>query len=174
LFGQWLKAVQTDRPDLNVDPNLLNLWFAVDAVKQIEQQKLKQTRSKLVFDKYLSQYSKNVVKGLDRKVIDTLEQRLEGSNIPDSVFKPLQESLFEALQKLFSIFCESELYHLTAQSLILPDKIRRDLKMCTREELVKELTEAKRRKTGASIHPPSPSSLLSLNSTHTSSTNSTT
>jgi len=174
LFGQWLKIVSIDRPEISVDPNLLNLWFSLDAVKQIEQQKLKQTRSKLLFDKYLNQYSKNVVKGLDRKIVDTLEEKLEGSVIPDSVFKPLQESLFEMLQKLFSIFCESEIYHLTAQSLILPEKIRKELKMCTRDELVKELNEAKRRKTGASNNPTSPTHSSSPSSSFSSVNSSTT
>jgi len=83
--------------------------------------------------------------------------------IPDSAFKPLQETLFEMIQKLFLIFCESEVYHVTAQSLILPEKTRKELKMCTRDELIKELNEVKRRKSGILSHP------LSSSSSHSSS-----
>jgi len=142
----------------------------LDALKQIEQQKLKQTRSKLVFDKYLSPYSKNAVQGIDRKIVDTLETKLELGNIPDVVFKPLQDQLFAMLQKLFLIFRESDLYYTTAQSLILPPKIRKELKLCTREELIKELSEKRKAKTDSSSSSSSSSTASTSTVSNTSDT----
>jgi len=89
------------------------------------------------------------VKGIDAKIIETLESKLETDKIPDSVFKPVQDIIYAQLAVLFEGFLKTDMYHTTAESLILPDKIRKQLGFETREQLLKDLELLRATKIGS-------------------------
>jgi hypothetical protein len=117
-----------------------SLWFAIEGIKDFENPKLRKKRARIIFDKYLNKdFPEGMIPGLDQKIIDELERKIDMEHPPKNLFQTVQAQLMTQLKKLFRMFIASSFFYSYAESLITPDSVRSQNGLASRASVLAKL-----------------------------------